>query len=83
VTIGNIERTLVIIKPDGIEKGLVGKVIARIVELGLVITRIQTKLISPEECKKLYPKTVERRNNHGNRIFLLKINRIICSQRTP
>lgn len=57
MTIKNIERTLVIIKPDGIEKKLVGKVIARVEELGLVIKRIQNKRISSKECKKLYPKT--------------------------
>ena len=56
----DIERTLVIIKPDGIEKMLVGKVIARVEGLGLVIKRVQGKRISPKECEKLYPKT--RRN---------------------
>ena len=57
MTIKDIERTLVIIKPDGIEKRLVGKVIARVEELGLVIKGIQSKRISSKECKKLYPKT--------------------------
>lgn len=52
-----MERTMVIIKPDGIEKRLVGKIIARIEGLGLVVKRIQSKKLSPKECKKLYPKT--------------------------
>ncbi len=30
-----IERTLSIIKPDGIEKGLIGKIVARFEEKGL------------------------------------------------
>lgn len=52
-----IERTFVIIKPDGIEKRLVGRVIAKVEELGLMVKRIQSKRLSPGECKKLYPKT--------------------------
>lgn len=60
MTIKDIERTLVIIKPDGIEKILIGKIIARVEELGLAIKRVQSKRISSKECKKLYPKT--RRN---------------------
>lgn len=53
----DIERTLVIIKPDGIEKRLVGKVIARVEELGLAVKKIRSKKLSSKECKKLYPKT--------------------------
>lgn len=56
----DIERTLVIIKPDGIEKRLVGKVIARVENLGLTIKKIQMRRLLPEECQKLYPHT--RRN---------------------
>ena len=55
-----IERTLVIIKPDGIKKRVIGRVIAMVEELGLAIKRIQTKKISSEECKKLYQKTRRR-----------------------
>jgi len=53
----NFERTIVIIKPDGIKKGLVGKVIARVEELGLTIGEIQRRKLTPEECSVLYPKT--------------------------
>jgi len=53
----NTERTLVIIKPDGIEKRLVGKIIARVEELGLIVKRIQDKRLSPGQCRKFYPKT--------------------------
>lgn len=52
-----IERTIVIIKPDGIKKRLVGKVIARVEGLCLTIKDIQRKKLTPEECQKLYPKT--------------------------
>lgn len=53
----NIERTLIIIKPDGIEKRVVGCVIARVESLGLSIVQIQWRKISLEECDVLYPKT--------------------------
>jgi len=53
----DIEKTLVIIKPDGIEKRLVGKVIARVEDFGLTIKRIQMRKLSREECRKLYPHT--------------------------
>lgn len=54
---GNTERTLVIIKPEGIEKRLVGKVIARIESLSLRIVQMQWKKITAEECDVLYSKT--------------------------
>lgn len=52
-----IETTVVIIKPDGIEKRLVGKVITIIEGLGLTIKDIQKNKLTPEQCQKLYPKT--------------------------
>ena len=51
------EKTLVIIKPDGIEKRLVGKVITRVEDLDLTIKKIQMRKLSQEECQKLYPHT--------------------------
>lgn len=53
----NIEKTLVIIKPEGIEKRLVGKIIARIEDLGLTIREIKHKKLSVSECSLLYQKT--------------------------
>ncbi|MFH1036661.1 MAG: nucleoside-diphosphate kinase [Patescibacteria group bacterium] len=53
----DIERTLVIIKPDCIEKRLVGKVISRIEDLGLIIADVKSKMISSEECSALYVRT--------------------------
>lgn len=51
------ERTLVIVKPDGVEKGLLEGIIARVRELDLMVGQIQTRKLSSEECQKLYPKT--------------------------
>lgn len=52
-----VQRTLVLIKPDGIEKRLVGKVIARVEELGLTIAQIKRVKMTPEICSQFYPKT--------------------------
>ncbi|MBU1102350.1 nucleoside-diphosphate kinase [Patescibacteria group bacterium] len=51
------ERTLVIMKPDCVVRGLVGRVLARIEELGLRIVRAQSRVILPDECSNLYAKT--------------------------
>ena len=54
-----IERTLVLIKPDGVKRGLIGQIISRFENLGLKIIGI--KMIHPnkEFAKKHYPVTEE------------------------
>jgi nucleoside-diphosphate kinase len=54
-----MERTLVLIKPDAVERGLVGEIIKRLEEIGLKL--IATKMVRPNEemAHKHYP--VERR----------------------
>lgn len=53
------EQTLIIIKPDGVEKRLVGKILARIEALGLTVKDVRQKTLSQGECRRLYPKTRE------------------------
>jgi len=43
---GMIERTLVLIKPDGVQRGLIGEIISRFEKKGLKI--VAMKLIKPE-----------------------------------
>ena len=43
-----IERTLSIIKPDAVERGLVGKIISRFEEKGLTITSLKMLTITPD-----------------------------------
>lgn len=54
-----VERTLVILKPDAMEKKVAGQIIIRIKKLGLAIKKTQRKKLSLGECQKLYPKTKE------------------------
>lgn len=49
-----MERTLVIIKPDGVRKKLVGEIISRLERKGFSIIALELMRISPELAEKLY-----------------------------
>jgi nucleoside-diphosphate kinase len=49
-----IERTLSIIKPDGLEKGVIGKIVARFEEHGLKPVAIRLAHLSPREAEGFY-----------------------------
>lgn len=49
-----MERTLVIVKPDGVRKRLVGEIISRFEKKGLSIIALKLLRISPEVAEKLY-----------------------------
>ncbi|HXX31979.1 MAG TPA: nucleoside-diphosphate kinase [Myxococcaceae bacterium] len=49
-----IERTLSIIKPDGLEKGVVGKVVARFEERGLKPVAMRLTHLSQREAEGFY-----------------------------
>lgn len=50
------ERTLVLIKPDGVKRGLVGEIIARIEKRGLKIIALEMVRASREHIDTHYPK---------------------------
>jgi|SRR3989344_7099014 len=56
-----IERTLVLIKPDGVERGLVGKIISRFEDAGLKIVGMKMVWIDEELSKKHYFDVAQRR----------------------
>ena len=49
-----MERTLVIIKPDGVKRGLLGEVISRFERRGLKITGLRMTWLSEEKAQQLY-----------------------------
>ncbi|AKQ66455.1 Nucleoside diphosphate kinase [Myxococcus hansupus] len=49
-----IERTLSIIKPDGLEKGVIGKIISRFEEKGLKPVAIRLQQLSQEQAEGFY-----------------------------
>jgi nucleoside-diphosphate kinase len=55
-----IERTLSIIKPDGVEKGIIGKVIAKFEESGLKPVAIRLTRLSQAEAEGFYAVHRER-----------------------
>lgn len=48
------ERTLVLVKPDGVSRGLVGEVIARIESKGLTITALEMRTIDRDTASRHY-----------------------------
>lgn len=50
------EKTFVILKPDAVQRGLVGEIIKRFEMIGLKIVAIKMILATKEECEKHYHK---------------------------
>jgi nucleoside-diphosphate kinase len=48
------ERTLVLIKPDGVRRGLVGEVIARIERRGFTVAALELRSLDREICTRHY-----------------------------
>jgi len=48
------ERTLILVKPDGVRRGLVGEVIARIERKGLRLEALELRTISAETAQQHY-----------------------------
>ena len=53
-----MERTIVIIKPDGVKRGLVGEIIRRFENAGLKIRAMKMMLASKELIRKHYPESM-------------------------
>jgi len=54
------EQTLVLIKPDGVSRGLVGEVLARIERKGLTLEALELKTVSTELAEEHYAEHAER-----------------------
>ncbi len=55
-----MERTYVMVKPDGVQRGLVGEVIGRIERRGLKIMALRMNTISPDSAKKHYAEHAQK-----------------------
>lgn len=61
----HIERTLVLIKPDGVERGLIGKIIARFEDVGFKIVGMKLVKIDEKTALEHYDEDVaKRRGEH-------------------
>ena len=51
------ERTLVLIKPDGVKRGILGKVLTRFEEVGLKIVGLKMTRVTRDHAERHYPNT--------------------------
>jgi nucleoside-diphosphate kinase len=54
------ERTLVLVKPDGVSRRLVGEVIARIERKGLTLVALQLRAVAPELAEQHYAEHADK-----------------------
>ena len=50
----DIEQTLIIVKPDGVQRGLVGEIVGRLEQRGLKIVAMQMQHVSRETAERHY-----------------------------
>ncbi len=55
-----IERTLVLVKPDGVQRGIVGEIISRFERRGLKIVGMKMVHVNREFAEKHYPKEMAK-----------------------
>ncbi|MGA8543234.1 MAG: nucleoside-diphosphate kinase [Thermoplasmata archaeon] len=51
---GSQERTLVLVKPDGVKRGLVGEIVGRLERKGLKIVAVKSLHVTPEHAQRHY-----------------------------
>jgi len=56
-----IEKTLILIKPDGVERGLAGEIISRFERAGFKIVGIKMFWTDDQFARKHYPKNIEEK----------------------
>jgi nucleoside-diphosphate kinase len=54
------ERTLVLVKPDGVSRGLVGEVIARIERKGLTLAALELRMVDRELAEQHYAEHADK-----------------------
>lgn len=63
------ERTLVILKPDAVQRGLIGEIVHRIERTGLKIAALKFVVPTEDQCWKHYHKSDEWYETKGQRII--------------
>lgn len=66
------ERTLVLIKPDGVARGLIGEVVSRIERKGFKIVALELRTLDQEIAKAHY-------GEHAEKPFFASLVDFICS----
>ncbi|MBT4135415.1 nucleoside-diphosphate kinase [archaeon] len=60
-----IEQTLVLVKPDGVKRGLVGTIIKRFEQRGLKIVGLKLSQVDPDFSKKHYAAHIDKEFYEG------------------
>jgi nucleoside-diphosphate kinase len=55
-----VDRTLVIVKPDGVERGLAGEIVSRLERKGLRLVAAELRVITAEAAQVHYAEHAER-----------------------
>lgn len=66
-----IERTLVLIKPDGVQRSLVGRILQRFEDAGLKISGMKMVWADEEYAKRHYTDDISKRRGEHVRKYLL------------
>jgi nucleoside-diphosphate kinase len=64
------ERSLVLIKPDAVRRGLTGEIISRFESKGLTIVAMELRQMTGEEADQLYAEHIERPFYPPLRLFI-------------
>ncbi|AAL63565.1 nucleoside diphosphate kinase (ndk) [Pyrobaculum aerophilum str. IM2] len=64
-----VEKTLLILKPDAVARGLVGEIISRFEKAGLKIVALKMVKASPEEIERFYPSSEEWLRSAGQKLL--------------
>ncbi len=70
-----IERTLVLLKPDAVQRGLIGKVLERFENAGMKIVGMRMQWVDKEFARKHYTEDLAKRR--GEKIRELMVNFLI------
>ena len=62
-----MERTFVLVKPDGVKRGLIGEVVSRFEKAGLKVVALKMVWVTREFADKHYPKAEEFIKNLGQK----------------
>ena len=57
---GNIEKTLVFIKPDGVERGLTGDILKRFEQRGIQLRQLELKQLTAEQVDAHYAEHIDK-----------------------
>jgi len=66
-----IQQTLVLVKPDGVQRGLIGEIIKRFEQRGLKIVALKLTQIKKDFSKKHYTEDIAKRRGEKVRNLLL------------